>query len=261
MSDKIAQIVESATSAHAIAAGAVRSLEADALVLAAEMTALEKRVKAKAAELSLAKQAEAECTRERDRAWGMENLLYEWQAFEWFRLDDDDDDGAIAARIKGMLDRGIEPDAHTLRITPHNEQAYPATIHAANRGCLKSLRVLLDHGADPNSRVTAPPTEQQRLDGMLENTTTPLLCACANGWADCARLLLDRGADVNLMNPLGVATSGWGLEPEPGSTDWECQEAWRTRSGSQTCVKLLLVLALASTWSCLAQTCRSELSA
>ncbi|MES2572430.1 MAG: ankyrin repeat domain-containing protein, partial [Verrucomicrobiota bacterium] len=55
--------------------------------------------------------------------------------------------------------------------------------------------LLLDHGADPNAEIS---------DRLAGNKTRALIVALENGCDDLATLLLERGADPNLSNGLGV---------------------------------------------------------
>ena len=55
---------------------------------------------------------------------------------------------------------------------------------AAKRGHLDAVRLLLEHGADPNAREPG-------------DNTTPLHWAAAHGHVDVVRGLLDAGADVH----------------------------------------------------------------
>jgi ankyrin repeat protein len=74
-------------------------------------------------------------------------------------------------------------------------------MKAATTSDVRMLRLLLDHGADPN--ITT------------QNRTTPLMAAAGLNWADISslgteedtieamKLMLARGADVNAVNDLG----------------------------------------------------------
>ncbi|MEO6184720.1 MAG: ankyrin repeat domain-containing protein [Steroidobacteraceae bacterium] len=81
-----------------------------------------------------------------------------------------------------------------------------ALMWAAAEGQPAMVKLLLQHGAEVNARslvndwerqVTAEPRKQARPSGGF----TPLLYAARRGCAECARLLLDGGADVNLTDP------------------------------------------------------------
>ncbi len=68
-------------------------------------------------------------------------------------------------------------------------------MHAASDGDLATMRLLLDHGADPNAR-----------NGHNE---VPLGYACSYGQWDAAKLLVERGADVNGVERQGMTHLEW----------------------------------------------------
>ncbi|MEO8314926.1 MAG: ankyrin repeat domain-containing protein [Pseudomonadota bacterium] len=81
-----------------------------------------------------------------------------------------------------------------------------ALMWAAAEGQPAMVRLLVEHGAEVNARsrennferqVTAEPRKQARPAGGF----TPLLYAARRGCVECARLLLQAGADVNLTDP------------------------------------------------------------
>ena len=81
-----------------------------------------------------------------------------------------------------------------------------ALMWAAAEGQPAMVKLLIENGADVNARsrennferqVTAEPRKQARPAGGF----TPLLYAARRGCAECARLLLDGGADINLGDP------------------------------------------------------------
>jgi ankyrin repeat protein len=81
-----------------------------------------------------------------------------------------------------------------------------ALMWAAAEGQPAMVKLLLQHGAEVDARslvndwerqVTAEPRKQARPSGGF----TPLLYAARRGCAECARLLLDGGANVNLTDP------------------------------------------------------------
>jgi ankyrin repeat protein len=81
-----------------------------------------------------------------------------------------------------------------------------ALMWAAAEGQPEMVKLLVKHGAEVDARssvnewerqVTAEPRMQARPSGGL----TPLLYAARRGCAECARLLLEGGASVNLTDP------------------------------------------------------------
>ncbi|PWU06632.1 MAG: hypothetical protein C5B51_11720 [Terriglobia bacterium] len=106
-----------------------------------------------------------------------------------------------AARV--LLDHGAKVDA---RESWHGETALmwaTAQKHAA------MMQELIARGADVNARsnfekwerqTTAEPREKWLPQGSL----TPLLFAARQGCVECARLLVDSGADLNAADPEGV---------------------------------------------------------
>lgn len=68
-------------------------------------------------------------------------------------------------------------------------------MHAASDGDLATTRLLLDHGADPNAR-----------NGSNE---LPLGYACSYEQWEAAKLLVERGADVNGIEREGRTHLDW----------------------------------------------------
>ena len=93
-------------------------------------------------------------------------------------------------------------------------------LHAAAR--LRTVKALLDHGADPNARTNRTPGFGIKVKGHLGNITggTPFLIAARANDVEVMRLLLDHGADpfiptANGTTPLMMAA---GVGHEPGIT-------------------------------------------
>src|SRR5262249_18150703 len=91
---------------------------------------------------------------------------------------------------------------------PDPKRLGPRLVRAAAQGRESDVRALLAAGAHPGSRDPQP-TEQGR---------TALIAACQGGHLECARALLEAGADVEASttpnawlgattNPLGVAAA------------------------------------------------------
>lgn len=143
---------------------------------------------------------------------------------------------AEAGLVEMLLDAGADPEAP-------NQDGQTALMLAARSGSLDVAELLVRHGADVNAReawrgqtalmwaadanypeiatflidngaevhpraiandwpaqITSEPRAQYRPTGGL----TPLLYAARSGCAECARAMLDAGADVNQPNPDGV---------------------------------------------------------
>lgn len=77
-----------------------------------------------------------------------------------------------------------------------NKRGANALMAAAEAGDVDVLRLLLDHGADPNSKATP-----RKSGGDI----TALMTAAQLGHLEFVRTLLDRGADVNLQTAHGNA--------------------------------------------------------
>ena len=102
-----------------------------------------------------------------------------------------------------LLKRGAKVDVR------EKWRGQTALMWAAAEGQPAMVKLLIAHGADVNARstvndwerqVTAEPRKQARPSGGF----TPLLYAARRGCAECATLLLKRGAQVNLADPDGV---------------------------------------------------------
>jgi ankyrin repeat protein len=105
---------------------------------------------------------------------------------------------------KLLLKRGAKVDVR------ERWRGQTALMWAAAEAQPAMVKLLLDHDADVNARsnvnqwerqVTAEPRMQARPAGGF----TPLLYAARRGCAECARLLVKAGADVNLTDPDGVS--------------------------------------------------------
>jgi len=98
--------------------------------------------------------------------------------------------------VRFLLDAGVDPDATPAALTlppgPEAEapQLQPPALHAAaSHGCIDVMRILVERGADVNSRG---PTGDTALHTTVRSTRTEAL-----------QWLLDHGADTNLRDHWG----------------------------------------------------------
>jgi ankyrin repeat protein len=159
-----------------------------------------------------------------DDFWGRTPL---WAAVEYRNLDmnnkDQDsptdngvDRAPILEFIKTLLDAGATVNVRTRELPPSRRWLYSLNdvswvdftgqtpfLRAAFSGDTTTMRLLLQHGADPNLPTLAG--------------TTPLMAAAGVGWVvaqtytespqasiDAVKLCLDLGADVNAANSMGL---------------------------------------------------------
>ncbi|NWV40134.1 ASB12 protein, partial [Grantiella picta] len=114
--------------------------------------------------------------------------------FSLLQPRDDEEDSAESEELSRAvceddheaLARLLSQDSYKRLINRRSGWGVPSTPLrlAATRGCVKSLRVLLEHGAE--------------VDSLDVKAQTPLFVAVSNGHRECARLLLEAGA-----SPLG----------------------------------------------------------
>ena len=71
-------------------------------------------------------------------------------------------------------------------------------IQAAEKGILQEVQTALTDGADINA------TEVREDSGVYVRGLTALMMASANGRKEVVKLLLDKGADVNVKNIYGI---------------------------------------------------------
>jgi ankyrin repeat protein len=140
--------------------------------------------------------------------------------------------------VNCLLDHGADGKART-------PTGFTALIGAALSGNAKVVALLLERGADPNAVC-----ELER--GILQ---TPAGVAASMGHADCLRLLMAAGADVNVQGGpfnhnalLGAATTPSKetvqlllTKANVNATDWSGSTAldWAARRGETDIVKML----------------------
>ena len=104
-----------------------------------------------------------------------------------------------------LLDHGAAVD------TRENWRGQTALMWAVSERHPEMVRVLIAHGADVNARsatqhwerqVTAEPRDKWLPPGGM----TTLLFASRDNCLECARILIDKGADVNVTDPDGIGT-------------------------------------------------------
>ena len=76
---------------------------------------------------------------------------------------------------------------------------HPARSSSSKVTALDLMKVLLEHGANPNARLKTPTTQRAHTPGepTLNEGSTPLMRAAKNGDSAAIRLLLANGADAN----------------------------------------------------------------
>jgi ankyrin repeat protein len=104
---------------------------------------------------------------------------------------------------KVLLDHGAKVDAK------ENWHGETALMWATAQGHAAMMRELIVRGADVNARSNPENWERQTTSEPREKwlplgALTPLLFAARQGCLECARILLDAGADSNAADPDGV---------------------------------------------------------
>ncbi len=83
---------------------------------------------------------------------------------------------------------------------------HPARPNSSKATALDLMKVLLEHGADPNARLKSTTLQRAHTPGefLLGEGTTPLMRAAKNGDTPTLRLLLSHGADFNARQKNGT---------------------------------------------------------
>jgi uncharacterized protein len=111
--------------------------------------------------------------------------------------------GSSVAAARVLLEHGADVNA---RETWRNQTAL---IWAAAQNQPGMVRLLLEHGADPDAR-SEPPTWDRQISGEKRRLFRPfgaltaLLYAAREGCIECARALVEGGADVDLSGYRGI---------------------------------------------------------
>jgi ankyrin repeat protein len=104
------------------------------------------------------------------------------------------------AAVKALVASGAVVD------TVENWRGQTPLMWAAAEGHADAMKVLIEAGADVNARSSIIAWERQRTEEPRDKWLppgglTPLLFAARDGKVESARVLLDAGADVNVVDP------------------------------------------------------------
>jgi len=116
-----------------------------------------------------------------------------------------------------LLDKGANPNladssgmtplfaAVDMR-TPAWERSRPDPKETDNLDCVDMMKVLLDHGANPNAALTGRLLQRYHAGGSaaMGEGTTPLMRAARYDNLDMVRLLVERGANVHMTQKDGT---------------------------------------------------------
>lgn len=133
-----------------------------------------------------------------------------------------------------LLDKGANPNADAQGWTALHQVAWtrrpnihktPAAVPSGNMDSLTFVKVLIEHGADPNARETKEPHDGN-LGKLRRIGATPYLLAAKSADTELMRCLRVNGADPTLMTAEKVtpleAAAGVGVyrvSESPGSND------------------------------------------
>src|SRR6185295_13059402 len=151
--------------------------------------------------------------------WGRSPL---WAAVELRNLDLDRgvDRGVDRAPaldfIKVLLERGAAVNARTKEVHPSRRWLYPLNdvswvdmtgqtpfLRAALSGDVTSMRLLLDHGADPNIPTLGGTTALMAAAGV-KWTVAQTYTVAKEALVEAVKRCLEKGADVNAVNSMGL---------------------------------------------------------
>ena len=116
--------------------------------------------------------------------------------------------------IQALLAKGADPNRRTDTVPVHGLMQFDGSwvnfdgqtpfIRAALSGDIDVMRLLLEHGADPNIATTQGSTALMAASGI--NWIPAQTYTRSEGdYVEAVKLCLERGADVNATNSLGMA--------------------------------------------------------
>jgi ankyrin repeat protein len=123
-----------------------------------------------------------------------------------------------------LVDRGADPNADGQGWTPLHQLAWtrrppiqhglPPAVPTGNMSSLELAKKLLEHGANPNARMTNEPSDGAR-NVLNRLGSTPFLQAAKLGDVEYMRLLIAHGADASIRTEEGatpmMAAAGVGI--------------------------------------------------
>ncbi len=155
---------------------------------------------------------------------------------------------ALGEKHPGVAQKLVE---HGADINATTTLGFTPLLFAAREGDLESTKLLLDNGADPNTRVGVErDTDKTDLMGLQDSTKLSALhIAVQRGHGEVAALLLERGADPNYADPgwtpLHWATGTWETEmngangmTSPKGHEWDALRG--VQQGKYELVRVLL---------------------